>query len=117
MKTRHGFVSNSSSTSFTCNVCGEEYSGMNMGLCDFYMVECINGHIFCEDHSINLGKDEANWRYNIPAAQCPICSFQIAYLPDKAKYLLKQSGQTERELLMTLADIFGSYQAFKEFIK
>lgn len=51
MKIRNGFVSNSSTTSFTCDVCGEEASGQDMspnecGMICFY--EC--DHIYCEEH-------------------------------------------------------------------
>ena len=50
MKTRSGFVSNSSSSSFTCNVCGETQSGMDMGLSECGMFECEHGHTVCDDH-------------------------------------------------------------------
>lgn len=50
MKIRIGFVSNSSSSSFTCDVTGETYSGMDMWLTDFGMVECEHGHIFFESY-------------------------------------------------------------------
>ncbi len=50
MKTRSGFVSNSSSTSFTCEVCSHTGSGMDAGLEDFGFIECAEEHIFCEDH-------------------------------------------------------------------
>jgi len=53
MKIRKGFVSNSSSTSFTCEVCGSEVSGMDMGLSEAEMVECNNGHTFCENHKLS----------------------------------------------------------------
>lgn len=52
MKIRRGFVSNSSSSSFVCDVCGGEYSGMNASLEDAEMVQCKNGHIVCIDHLI-----------------------------------------------------------------
>jgi hypothetical protein len=51
MKTRYGFVSNSSSTSFTCDVCGTTESGMDASACDFEMTQCINGHCFCDCHA------------------------------------------------------------------
>ena len=54
MKIRTGFVSNSSSSSFVCDFCGEEQSGMDLCLREAGMVECVNGHIFCEAHAINL---------------------------------------------------------------
>lgn len=50
MKIRTGFVSNSSSSSFVCDVCGETTSGWDMGLEDAAMIECTNGHTFCESH-------------------------------------------------------------------
>lgn len=50
MKIRQGFVSNSSSSSFTCNVCGETQSGMDMSCGDADMFECENGHIVCNSH-------------------------------------------------------------------
>ena len=53
MKKRKGFVSNSSSSSFVCEVCGSEESGMDMCLDDAGMAECKNGHIVCQEHMID----------------------------------------------------------------
>ena len=53
MKIRNGFVSNSSSSSFTCEVCGETQSGMDMSRSEAGMVECENGHTFCESHELD----------------------------------------------------------------
>jgi len=50
MKIRTGFVSNSSSSSFVCEVCGEEYSGFDAGLLEAEMSECERGHVFCDSH-------------------------------------------------------------------
>lgn len=50
MKIRIGFVSNSSSSSFVCDVCGEEVSGWDMSVSEAEMVQCENGHTFCEEH-------------------------------------------------------------------
>jgi len=52
MKIRNGFVSNSSSSSFTCDVCGETQSGMDMSRSEAGMIECENGHTLCESHQI-----------------------------------------------------------------
>lgn len=49
-KYRVGFVTNSSSSSYVCEVCGHDESGWDCGLSDAGMVECENGHTFCEDH-------------------------------------------------------------------
>jgi len=50
MKKRRGFVSNSSSSSFICEVCGEAESGYDMSLADAGFYECEEGHVFCIDH-------------------------------------------------------------------
>jgi hypothetical protein len=52
MKVRQGFVSNSSSSSFVCDISGEEVSGMDMGLREAGMYECENGHTFLEEYLI-----------------------------------------------------------------
>ena len=57
MKIRNGFVSNSSSSSFTCDVCGANRSGMDAGLEDAKMNECSVGHIFCDSHLVEEVKD------------------------------------------------------------
>lgn len=48
MKIRTGFVSNSSSTSFTCDVCGETWSGWD-GDYGISTYMCENGHCICEE--------------------------------------------------------------------
>lgn len=50
MKIRKGFVSNSSSSSFVCNACGETASGWDMDLSEAGMRECENGHTYCISH-------------------------------------------------------------------
>jgi hypothetical protein len=62
MKIRKGFVSNSSSSSFVCDVCGEQVSGWDMCLSEADMFECENGHTVCWDHSA-IGKQDAQKIY------------------------------------------------------
>lgn len=50
MKVRVGFVSNSSTSSYICSICGEEVAGRDLSLSDAEMYECENGHTFCESH-------------------------------------------------------------------
>lgn len=47
MKIRIGYVSNSSSSSFICDVCGRVESGMDVSPIEFEMIECTCGHIIC----------------------------------------------------------------------
>ncbi len=57
-KYRQGFVSNSSSSSFVCDVCGYRISGWDMSLSEAEMVECENGHELCEEHLLKPLKEQ-----------------------------------------------------------
>lgn len=50
MKIRYGFVSNSSTSSFTCSVCGEKYEGWDASPGEFDCCQCPNEHIMCNSH-------------------------------------------------------------------
>jgi hypothetical protein len=50
MKIRLDFVTNSSSSSYICEICGDEYSDYDASLSDAGMTQCENGHTFCDSH-------------------------------------------------------------------
>ena len=52
MKIRVGFVSNSSSSSFICDVSGEVVSGWDIGLSDAEMYQCEKGHTFLIEYAV-----------------------------------------------------------------
>lgn len=58
MKLRSDFVTNSSSSSFLCEICGYETSGYDMSYRDADMYQCVNGHEFCTHHAVELSRDE-----------------------------------------------------------
>ena len=52
MKFRKDFVTNSSSSSYVCEICGRSESGWDLCLSECEMMQCVNGHIFCCDEAL-----------------------------------------------------------------
>lgn len=191
MKFRKDFVTNSSSSSYVCEICGRTESGWDMGISEAAMVCCVNGHTFCEDEMLvtprekfiqdileyqekyptycaeirsreeleNMGDeplmylyfelDDARW--SMPEECCPICQFIEYSQTDLAKYLekeykvsrdevfaeIKKINKRRRklyeneyvtevckrfnlnpaEIIASLKERFGTYHAFKEYIR
>jgi hypothetical protein len=113
VKIRFGFVSNSSSSSFTCDVCGRNRSGWDMGLSDAYMAECRRGHMICESHI----KEKDFDRYSVCSSMCPCC--QLDNPTDNAiiSYLLYKCGKTLDEVQKEMKDTFGTIDKLYETVK
>ncbi len=62
MKIRNGFVSNSSTSSFVCDVCGATEAGMDLTLGEARMKQCVNGHTLCDGHLV-ISDDEKVYGY------------------------------------------------------
>ena len=98
MKKRLGFVSNSSSSSFICEVCGHIESGWDLSLDEARMYECEKGHVYCEDHQ--LSKDNLNYlstNYNSPKELCPLCQLESITDDKVMMYLIARSGFENRK--------------------
>ena len=127
MKIRKGFVSNSSSSSFTCEVCYENYSGWDACLSEAEMVECPSGHLFCEDHVdreiINRLNNEDSpdwdeeWRCSFPEKYCPLCSFKEVPRDTLVKYLLKKVKMSQASVEDEIREKFGNLAEFTTQMK
>jgi hypothetical protein len=125
MKIRRGFVSNSSSSSFICDVCNSVESGMDLCLSDIDWVECENGHTFCSGHL--LEKDEIEKEENdedededdeyIKFDRCPICQLAALKQEDALNYLLKQSDLTLKQLTIQVKEKFKTYEGLQKGLK
>jgi len=86
MKVRLGFVSNSSSSSFVCDLCGETFGGRDLSPSDVYHCDCENGHTICRDGIVGELLEEDDY-YEIPASNCPFCLFLNFTDYDVKRYL------------------------------
>lgn len=122
MKIRSGFVSNSSSSSFVCDITGESMEVYSDSLLEYDVASCVNNHSFiyrrldCAEAIRNFiydGKDpEAegfDWdedyegiekrMYQIPEDLCPICNGSIKPL------LLEMTVKRLKHLNLTIEDL------------
>jgi hypothetical protein len=138
MKIRNGFVSNSSSSSFVCDVCGEDVSGMDMGIADAEMIECTYSHVVCDSHAKNLqehfdtcdAKEEEKrkekeakgekWyggysgdrRYDVPPRHCPLCNLEGLCSSDELAYYRMRFGMDNEDVLEDIIETFKDYPSF-----
>jgi hypothetical protein len=134
MKIRLGFVSNSSSSSYTCDHCGETFSGWDGALSEFELVECHYGHICCEHHiEVSMDSPEAiesflaknpdyadydqdeiigEMRYGFPSEYCPLCKLEAIGVHDLLAYYQLRFGLNSNEVLDDIRSTFGTYEAF-----
>lgn len=131
MKTRQGFVANSSSSSFTCDICleGAEVYSDSEGA---YYLFCPRNHSFCAGHMritpeelmSKLGADPDNeypgryfYENPVPVEYCPICQMEALSVDDLVKLMLIEHGQPDKDaLLIELKRRFPDYQALREFL-
>lgn len=133
MKIRAGFVSNSSSSSFICDVCGDEVSGVDIDLAWCELGICENGHNFHKHEAVNKDKPYSftyngeEYTYNdfedayqydlgeIPSFYCPICNMKEVSYSDAVAYLLKEKKYTSLKEVKN--EILQNYSSYKELEK
>jgi len=90
MKIRTGFVSNSSSSSFTCDICGAEESGRDLCLSNLEWFECEGGHTISGEY---IEKDP----YDMSKEDCIRHFFSKNLESWKEKYLQELKDMTDEE--------------------
>ncbi len=53
MKFRNACVSNSSSSSYICEICDHAESGYDLGMAEAEFISCVNDHTICEGHVLD----------------------------------------------------------------
>ena len=94
MKIRTGFVSNSSTTSYTCEICGATEAGSDScGIEDYGFCMCVNEHTICQEEAIG----EPDTFYEMAEEHCPICQFQAISNADVGRLFVRERGITRAE--------------------
>lgn len=97
MKIRNGFVSNSSSSSFICEICNRTEIGWDSNsVTDYDMVRCVNDHTFCASHLITT--DDIDSMSEVPESACPICSYIDISYPEIKSFFMKTTPFTLEEV-------------------
>ncbi len=129
MKIRSGFVSNSSSSSFVCEVCGGIESGFDSSYEELGMCECENEHTLhiecipgCKgkyyDHSPEeMCTEGGEWNDNaLKKEYCPICSMKSISEDDLNRYILKEIGKDKKTLEDEIRNRFANLEEFMKYL-
>ena len=125
MKQRSGFVSNSSTSSFICEICGDVEAGMGLSITEIAMTECEHYHVWHDeclvavlpelaaDIEAAIEKDESgDLRYEIPKELCPVCQYKLASLKDIGLFAVATPGvlghMTMPEILEKMKEAWGT---------
>jgi len=113
MKKREGFVSNSSSTSFICSICGREREFIgDVEPSDVGWYCCKGDHAFepeCLPRGVRVTIEESEDRYNFPKEICPICNGEI--IP---KYLVMKYIEKTADLSIFVNEMKSRFKNLRD---
>jgi len=146
MKFRKGFVSNSSSYSYVCAVCGEIatydtseidqygiYPSCKDMICSRHVEEYCNAHGLEDDLRAYVERgelsgnvveeyDEDSWYYEMferefPKQFDPLYNLHAVSDNDVMKYLLKVAGVSKEQTVKDIQKMFKNYEELQEYLK
>ena len=113
MKKREGFVPNSSSSSYICDVCGEPEEIADGDFHGSGWRECINDHIYHKYCAINSNMK----KLGIESSECPICKMNAFKKDELLQFLLKTYKFDMDSIECFIKNRFESdYNKFKQFL-
>jgi len=123
MKSRNGFVSNSSSSSFICAICGETESGRDSCIGDFDMFRCRKCgrefHFECADFPDHLKTDYDLHDYSteeMPSKFCPFCTMERISQDMILWYMYKKYHTDEFKEMTDIKSKFRTYDDFCRYL-
>ena len=121
MKIRKGFVSNSSSSSYICDICGrQEEVGYDPASID--MFECEEYHMVCEKHSLCSPREliqiydlNGGEKYNVNKFACPVCTLGFITAEILLKHLLVKYNITREQVQAEIQEKFKNLEELEKF--
>jgi len=121
MKIRKHFISNSSTSSSVCDVCNEDFAGMDLSVYDVEHLRCENNYIICENSVVNPEKreelmDDDDYYNEVLSEFCPVCQMHVISQSEAIAFLMRKYFYTHESLAKEIKNRFKTYEDFNAFL-